>query len=200
MLQNEAAEMPESILEGVHDTAGNPLSHAALRRSMPRDRNNSSTDDSLASTSSGIGSSGRSHNDNSIHYVEEYRRRFNAADVSSSEDEVDADEPMETVEEYDEMENSVPRYLIFSTGSKTYTPHQIGIKRIRHVTFPKKLDPGPSLRERIAARKAEKQNQLRDPDPDWWNYEAVADRFDKVDKVIDLHGHIIGMALSPDHR
>lgn len=28
----------------------------------------------------------------------------------------------------------------------------------------------------------------------------MADRFDKVDKVIDLHGHIIGMALSPDHR
>lgn len=43
-------------------------------------------------------------------------------------------------------------------------------------------------------------NQMRDPDPDWNNYDAVADRFDKIDKVIDLHGHIIGMALSPDNR
>lgn len=133
----------------------------------------------------------------------------------------DYDQHTDTLDEGDdEMENSIPKYLIFSTGSKTYTPHKVGIKRIRHVTFPKKLDPGPSLKERIAARRAAEQqvitgklnanyiiydvlstqNHNRDPDPDWWNYEAVADRFDKVDKVIDLHGHIIGMALSPDHR
>lgn len=37
-------------------------------------------------------------------------------------------------------------------------------------------------------------------DPDWLDYESVASRFDKVDKLIDLHGHIIGMGLSPDHR
>lgn len=28
----------------------------------------------------------------------------------------------------------------------------------------------------------------------------MANRFDKVDKLIDLHGHIIGMGLSPDSR
>lgn len=32
------------------------------------------------------------------------------------------------------------------------------------------------------------------------DYEAVADKFDKVDKVIEMDGHIIGMGLSPDHR
>lgn len=37
-------------------------------------------------------------------------------------------------------------------------------------------------------------------DPDWLNYDSVSSRFDKVDKLIDLHGHIIGMGLSPDHR
>lgn len=37
-------------------------------------------------------------------------------------------------------------------------------------------------------------------EPDWQNFDAVSDRFEKIDKLIDLHGHIIGMALSPDHR
>ncbi|ROT80973.1 hypothetical protein C7M84_000294 [Penaeus vannamei] len=57
------------------------------------------------------------------------------------------------------------KFLIFTTGSKTYSPHQIGFKRI------KKLD-----------------------------YESVADKFDTIDHLIDLNGHIIGMGLSPDHR
>lgn len=29
---------------------------------------------------------------------------------------------------------------------------------------------------------------------------AAAHNFDQPDRIIDLHGHIIGMALSPDHR
>lgn len=38
------------------------------------------------------------------------------------------------------------------------------------------------------------------PEPDWLDYDAVSDKFDKIDHLIDLHGHIIGMGLSPDHR
>ncbi|KAM7353826.1 F-box and WD repeat domain containing 5 isoform 1-T2 [Cochliomyia hominivorax] len=197
--ENPDVEMKENSIQD--DTVGNPLSHMATLRHSPTSSSNSQAlDDSLPSTSSGR--STLQNDDISIHFAEEYRRLFNndvSPDDSANEDE-EEDEPMEAAEEYDDMENAIPKYLIFSTGSKTYTPHQIGIKRIKHVTFPKKLDPGPSLKERIAAKKAEKKNQMRDPDPDWWNYEAVADRFDKVDKVIDLHGHIIGMALSPDHR
>lgn len=82
-----------------------------------------------------------------------------------------------------------------------------GLKRIKRVTFPRILDPGPSLRERIAERRRKRErdrnnlgNPDHQPDPDWLNYQAVADRFDTVDHVIDLHGHIIGMGLSPDHR
>lgn len=63
-------------------------------------------------------------------------------------------------EEDDDLENLCPKYLIFSTGSKTYTPHQVGFKRIRNVNFPKKLDPGPSLRERIAAKERERVLQV----------------------------------------
>ncbi|XP_068191612.1 F-box/WD repeat-containing protein 5 [Antennarius striatus] len=66
-------------------------------------------------------------------------------------------------------------YLLFTTGSLTYSPHQIGIKRIK----PDQMTTcGPVLGE-----------------------ERNSDEFfDSLDHVIDIHGHIIGMGLSPDHR
>ncbi|XP_012262746.1 F-box/WD repeat-containing protein 5 [Athalia rosae] len=101
----------------------------------------------------------------------------------------------------DDLADNPEKFLIFTTGSKTYTPHQIGFKRIKPMNFPRRLDPGPSLRERLAQRERERQNSgvLR-PEPNWLDYDAVADKFDKVDHLIDLHGHVIGMSLSPDHR
>lgn len=69
--------------------------------------------------------------------------------------------------------------------------------------FPKRLDPGPSLRERLVLheQRKEKLRSTSPPlDPDWLDFDAVADKFDKIDHLIDLHGHIIGMGLSPDHR
>ncbi|XP_067205639.1 F-box/WD repeat-containing protein 5 isoform X1 [Linepithema humile] len=98
----------------------------------------------------------------------------------------------------DELANNPEKFLIFTTGSKTYTPHKVGFKRIKLVSFPRRLDPGPSLRERIAQRERERENTPSVED--WLNYESVADKFDKIDHLIDLHGHIIGMGLSPDHR
>ncbi|KAK2587588.1 hypothetical protein KPH14_003716 [Odynerus spinipes] len=101
----------------------------------------------------------------------------------------------------DELSKNTDKFLIFTTGSKTYTPHQVGFKRIKLVTFPRRLDPGPSLRERIAQRERERERQNSGTlYTNWLDYESVADRFDKVDHLIDLHGHIIGMGLSPDHR
>lgn len=67
------------------------------------------------------------------------------------------------------------KYLIFTTGCLTYSPHQIGIKQI----LPHQMTTaGPVLGEE---RNSEKF-------------------FDSLDHVIDIHGHIIGMGLSPDHR
>ncbi|KAG4075312.1 hypothetical protein HA402_003103 [Bradysia odoriphaga] len=102
----------------------------------------------------------------------------------------------------DDLENMGPKYLIFSTGSSTYTPHQVGFKFVHHVNFPRTLERGPSLKERIAIKKQERLLQNSEPrvEPNWLDYEAVADHFDPVDVIIDLHGHIIGMGLSPDHR
>ncbi|XP_053473623.1 F-box/WD repeat-containing protein 5 isoform X1 [Ictalurus furcatus] len=66
-------------------------------------------------------------------------------------------------------------YLLFTTGSLTYSPHQIGIKRI----MPDQMTTcGPVLGEERSAEEF----------------------FDSLDHVIDIHGHIIGMGLSPDHR
>lgn len=86
-----------------------------------------------------------------------------------------------------------------------------GLKRIEPKSFPPVLPPGVTLQERLAERRERQERrrmerELEDAgypprvDPDWLDYAAVADRFDSIDHVIDLHGHIIGMGLSPDHR
>lgn len=109
----------------------------------------------------------------------------------------------EDCEDSDDLADNPEKFLIFTTGSKTYTPHQIGFKRIKPMNFPRRLDPGPSLRERLAQRERERERQNSGsprPEPNWLDYDAVSDRFDKVDHLIDLHGHVIGMSLSPDHR
>ncbi|XP_058861646.1 F-box/WD repeat-containing protein 5 [Acipenser ruthenus] len=67
------------------------------------------------------------------------------------------------------------KYLIFTTGSLTYSPHQIGIMQI----LPEQMTTtGPVLGKE---RRSE-------------------EFFDSLDHVFDIHGHIIGMGLSPDHR
>lgn len=93
--------------------------------------------------------------------------------------------------------------LIFTIGADTYTPHRIGFKRIEKIEFPRRLSPGPSIKERIAARKRElaRERERQEADqPNWEDFESVKDMFDVPDKVIDMHGHIIGMALSPDNK
>uniref|UniRef100_A0A8C3X647 F-box/WD repeat-containing protein 5 n=1 Tax=Catagonus wagneri TaxID=51154 RepID=A0A8C3X647_9CETA len=67
------------------------------------------------------------------------------------------------------------KLLIFTTGCLTYSPHQIGVKQIQPHQM---TTAGPVLGEG------------RGPDA----------FFDALDHVIDVHGHIIGMGLSPDNR
>ncbi|EFN82981.1 F-box/WD repeat-containing protein 5 [Harpegnathos saltator] len=146
-----------------------------------------------------------------IQYNQEYRqvemeKKTHESDSESEnpqwEEESESGESSVTEEcDTDELANNPEKFLIFTTGSKTYTPHKVGFKRIKLVSFPRRLDPGPSLRERIAQRERERERRnTASLDTNWLDYESVADRFDKVDHLIDLHGHIIGMGLSPDHR
>lgn len=69
-----------------------------------------------------------------------------------------------------------------------------GIKKIKPINFPKRIDPGLSLAERIAERK--NAQSLPELEHDYLYF----DKFDKIDDLIDLNGHIIGMSLSPDQR
>ncbi|XP_059473589.1 F-box/WD repeat-containing protein 5 [Neocloeon triangulifer] len=162
-----------------------------------------------------------------IQYKKEYRlaEAENCQDDAKSEEalsesgEVSVEEGGSILEDSSEDEDedfqeeslleSRDKFLIFTTGSKTFTPHQIGFKRIKPVQFRHRLDPGPSLQERLAEqrRRAEIERQQlepgappRPPEPNWLDYDSVAERFDRIDHLIDLHGHIIGMGLSPDHR
>lgn len=115
----------------------------------------------------------------------------------------------ETSEDDDSEEvlDSREKFLIFTMGSRTYTPHQIGLKRIAPFSFCKRIELGPSLAERVEIRR-QTEEALRQAqalgvpiaEPIWHDFEAVADRFDPIDHIIDLNGHIIGMGLSPDHR
>lgn len=194
LLKHDLPEEPQPAPStSSQSSAGNPISHTKQLPINQEARDSEHLFDIQPKASKSDGQT--------IRYLNEFHKEFE--DASSSFDGDDEDSYQSgAAEEDDDLESSIPKYLIFTTGSKTYTPHQIGIKRIRNVNFPKTLDPGPSLRERIAAKKREKEEQHNQPriEPDWWNYESVADKFDKVDKIIDLHGHIIGMALSPDHR
>ena len=86
-------------------------------------------------------------------------------------------------------------------------PSRAGFKRLDGFRIQTRIAPGPSLRERVEFRRRAEQlhEELRaagvpPPEPDYSDWEAVCDQFDRVDHVIDLHGHIIGMCLSPNQR
>lgn len=206
--------------------AGNPLSHYQMNQDVDSDEDPAAeaADEHLRNPPANPAGSRQQPPDHGeyagpIQYVEEFRQEYEDSYYESSDDDDDCDDE-ELSEGDDDLENLCPKYLIFSTGSKTYTPHQIGFKRITSVNFPRRLDPGPSLQERIALRDRQRelqvimdemspeeirlqyilQNESPPMEPNWNNYDEVAGRFDKVDKLIDLHGHIIGMGLSPDHR
>ncbi|GFR16805.1 hypothetical protein TNCT_380341 [Trichonephila clavata] len=90
------------------------------------------------------------------------------------------------------------KFLIFTTGALTYTPHQIGFKRIKPFKFAERITETPTLTQRLAER--QERNSAPPIPPNWHDEESVMQYFDQVDHLIDLHGHIIGMGLSPDHR
>jgi len=165
---HSAAFLPHKSDQGsISQASGNPLPHAA---SLQRTRSAISEEYYLPDIRERRSSSRRG--DSTIHYLQEYREAVASANEPNEYDEERYDS-MDVQEEFDEMENSMPRYLIFSTGSKTFTPHQIGFKRIHNVYFPKKLDPGPTLKERIAAKRAAEQHQTPRTDPDWWDIYCI---------------------------
>ncbi len=82
---------------------------------------------------------------------------------------------------------SADKYLIFTTGLKTFTPHQIGIKKIEAQEVTQLLDTSTPVRGPPPHVAVDIDGSLHND-------------YDTVDHLIELHGHIIGMCLSPDHR
>ncbi|XP_071489302.1 F-box/WD repeat-containing protein 5-like [Diadema antillarum] len=108
-----------------------------------------------------------------------------------------------------QKEDNQHKHLIFMRGAVAYTPHQICIKHIepnmmdtvkgplgiakhQDPTRPSPEGPPPVM---AAAAGAEGGEEQQHPQPQRPQLE-----FDKVDHVLDLHGQILGLALSPDHR
>ena len=88
--------------------------------------------------------------------------------------------------------SSGDKYLIFTTGLRTYTPHQIGIKKISSL----------EAAHRVGSTASSEHLSLLPnvTDNDHGIFNGANNEFDTVDHLIELHGHIIGMCLSPDHR
>ncbi|PWA26871.1 hypothetical protein CCH79_00000943 [Gambusia affinis] len=78
-------------------------------------------------------------------------------------------------------------YLLFTTGSLTYSPHQIGFGL---------LTPPFGF---LSGIKRIKPDQMTTSGPVLGEERSSEEFFDSLDHVIDIHGHIIGMGLSPDH-
>ncbi|KAI5742484.1 hypothetical protein M8J77_007716 [Diaphorina citri] len=203
---------PTSHMYGLE--RGNPVSYRDLNRPLPQPSTSRGRCAHTEHTRSGVTQEWQRRDsdlETLIQYNAEYRKAENEKLKTSPHEDSSSDGSCEETEEdvlsaehLDDLAKQPEKFLIFTTGCRTYTPHQIGFKRIKKVSFPQRLDPGLSLAERIAVREQARARFLNGarahPEPDWLNYEAVSDRFDSVDHIIDLHGHIIGMCLSPDHR
>ena len=84
------------------------------------------------------------------------------------------------------------KLLIFTMGEETYTPHLIGIKRIRLQDI-----RGEEEGAEVVGWPEGDGNLLPNVDQ---NFQGMDRPPSTVDHTINMHGHIVGMALSPDQR
>ena len=107
----------------------------------------------------------------------------------------------------EEILNENEKLMIFTTGSRTYQAHQIGIKLMSKVKFRTKLNIPENIFEAAeeSRRKREEERASRldrinfEPTP-WSDYRQVAQMFDVVDVLIDFQGYVTGYGVSPDSR
>ncbi|KAM7087469.1 F-box/WD repeat-containing protein 5 isoform 1-T1 [Ciconia maguari] len=106
--------------------------------------------------------------------------------------------------------NSKTKYLIFTTGCLTYSPHQIAARReapsqsLGTSTSPAVCwQQSAELPDSAFCPQGIKRilpHQMTTAGPVLGEERRSDEFFDSLDHVIDIHGHIIGMGLSPDHR
>lgn len=111
------------------------------------------------------------------------------------------------IEPSEPSEGEDKTYLLFTTGSLTYSPHQIGKTNTTQCRKGKKITHS-ALRRLLSCEslcpcpgiKRIKPDQMTTCGPVLGEERGSDEFFDSLDHVIDIHGHIIGMGLSPDHR
>ena len=98
------------------------------------------------------------------------------------------------------------KFFIFTTGSTSKHPDQIGIKRLTRVRFRKHMDLSKSLSQRfqekqMADRRRRREAMVYGEDaapqeethaPDWRSYPAVSHLFDGIDALFDIGGKNMG--------
>lgn len=128
----------------------------------------------------------------------------NAQEQANKPDLLKIDEGHEVINEDDKL-------LIMASGTQSCIPHMIAIKRMSRIRFRKDMDFSKSLAQRETERRskrrmAERRSRLDQQQPvennitNWHDYKAVSHKFDGLDYLIEMHGRIMGMALSPCHR
>lgn len=126
----------------------------------------------------------------------------NAQDEAEKPDLLKIDEGHEVINEDDKL-------LIMATGTQACIPHMIAIKRMSRIRFRKDMDFSKSLAQRETERRSRQRMAQRRSNLDqgaeinitnWHDYKAVSHKFDGLDYLIEMHGRIMGMTLSPCHR
>ncbi|RUS87208.1 hypothetical protein EGW08_005048, partial [Elysia chlorotica] len=79
------------------------------------------------------------------------------------------------------------KLLIYTWGTKTFTPHKIGIKRMKWEDFSK----GEVKARRVSMLPRVMDNLQNGAEPT---------RRDEPDHSIEMHGHIVGLRVAPDQR
>ncbi|XP_018017695.1 F-box/WD repeat-containing protein 5 [Hyalella azteca] len=97
------------------------------------------------------------------------------------------------------LDNCQERLLIFTTGDKTFTPHQIGVIKVRP-EMPERVEVQHDIQELLRRQKNIRRLVQEQPDVDIAQYESVQQLCHPIDHTIELDGNAVGMALSPDHR
>ncbi|KAF2367827.1 WD40 repeat [Trinorchestia longiramus] len=132
-----------------------------------------------------------------------YRAEYYEATQAQCDKEAKAKEaPENDVEEAllpQSLDNPDERLLIFTTGDKTFTPHQIGIIKLRP-HMPDRVEVQHDIQELIRRKENIKRRVAEQPNVNITDYEHVKQLCHPIDHTIELNGNVVGMALSPDHR
>lgn len=184
--RNKLSESPDSMLESC--TSGEPDTAVAVATKCPKCGKDFVTVGDAA-TVENVG--GRLRSSHSTEHISDKGMDLDSS-ASSSAGSKPPKRTHDRDEDIDALAREKDKYLIFTMGTKTYTPHQIGIKRIDAQQVANVMKADMTYHPPVLPPVPQPDVLDGDQDPD--------EEFDTADHVVELNGHIIGMCLSPDQR